>query len=71
MIAEQSSTGRCWNPPKKDTPGPRTKKSQRDGKGATIRLKSNPKLARDFWRAQTKPWAHQDPGERRSDPTRD
>ena len=68
MIAEQSSTGGCWNPPKKDTPGPRTKKSQRDGRGAAIRLKSNPKLTRDFWKTQTKPWAQQDPGERSSDP---
>ena len=25
----------------------------------------------DSWRAQTEPWAHQDPGERSSDPTRD
>ena len=26
LAAEQSLTGECWNPPKKDTPHPKTKK---------------------------------------------
>ena len=28
LTAEQPSTGSCWNPPKKDTPHPRTKEKQ-------------------------------------------
>ena len=27
LAAEQPLTGGCWNPPKKDTPHPRTKES--------------------------------------------
>ena len=39
--------------------------------GAKSCLESNPILTRDAQRAQTKPCAHQNPGERSSDPSRD
>ena len=33
----------CWNPPKKDTPGPKTKKKlHQDGRRGAITIKSNP-----------------------------
>ena len=134
LVVEQSSTGKLWNPTKKDTPHPRTKKKPHwNGRRGTIMIKSNPisnwvgdsnlktiipkKFShccesyrphirlpslgiwsrnwespgnltlrarrvwlqsfhrtggnRDPWRTQTKSCAHQDPGERSSDPTRD
>ena len=38
-----TSTGRRWNPPKKDTPRPKTKKQpQWDGRRGTITINSNP-----------------------------
>ena len=39
--------------------------------GAKSQLESNPVPTRDIRRAQTKPCAHLDPGERSSDPTKD
>ena len=43
LDVEQPLTGGCWNPPKKDTPHPKTKKKlQEDGRRGTIRIKSNP-----------------------------
>ena len=37
------STGGCWNPPKKDTPRPKTKKKpQQEGRKGSITIKSNP-----------------------------
>ena len=42
LDVEQPLTGGCWNPPKKDTPHPKTKKLQEDGRRGTIRIKSNP-----------------------------
>ena len=60
----------CWTtidrrmlvPTEKDTPHPRTKeKLRQDGRRGTIMLLSNPIPARDSWRAQTKPYVHQDP----------
>ena len=43
LAAEQPSTGGCWNPPKKDTPCPKTKKKpQSDGRRGAIMIKSNP-----------------------------
>ena len=37
LAAEQPSTGKCWIPPKKDTPHPRAKeKPQQDGKRGEI-----------------------------------
>jgi len=41
LVVEQPSTGGCWNLPKKDIPCPKTKKSQQDGRRATITIKSN------------------------------
>ena len=133
LVVEQSSTGKLWNPTKKDTPHPRTKKKPHwNGRRGTIMIKSNPisnwvgdsnlktiipkKFShccesyrphirlpslgiwsrnwespgnltlrarrvwlqsfhrtgghRDPWRTQTKSCAHQDPGERSSDPHR-
>ena len=69
LAAEQPLRGGCWSPPKKDTPCSRTKKKLKieDGRGA-IMFKSNLIPARDSWIAQTKPCAHQDPGERINDP---
>ena len=47
VAVEESSTGRCWNLPKKDTPRPKTKeKPQRDNRIVTIMIKSNLILAR-------------------------
>ena len=41
--AARPSTGGCWNPPKKDSPHPKTKKKpQQDGKRGAITIKSNP-----------------------------
>jgi len=43
LAVEPSSTGGHCNPPKKDTPHPKTKKKlQRDGRRGTITIKSNP-----------------------------
>ena len=54
LTAEQPLTGECWNPPKRDTPQPRTKKKlQQDGGRGTIHLKSNLIPTRDAWRVQT------------------
>ena len=41
LAVEQPSTEGHWNPPKKDTPGPKRKK-KRDGRRGTITTKSNP-----------------------------
>ena len=73
ITAEQPSTGGCWVPPKKDIPHPRAKErspkdlsflgpptKKRVG-GEKRHLESNLIPARDAWRAQTKPCAHQDP----------
>ena len=51
LAAEQTLTGECWIPPKKDILHPRTKeKPQQDGE-AESRLESNLILARDAQRA--------------------
>ena len=45
LVVEQPSAGGRWNPTtkKKDTTRPKTKKQlQRDGRGGTITIKSNP-----------------------------
>ena len=43
LAIEQPSTGRHWNPPKKDTPHPRTKeKPQQNSRRGTITIISNP-----------------------------
>ena len=43
LVVEQSSTGKLWNPTKKDTPHPRTKKKPHwNGRRGTIMIKSNP-----------------------------
>ena len=42
LAVEQSLTAGCWNPPKKDTQSPKTKKKlQQDGKRGTNMIKSN------------------------------
>ena len=42
LAVELSLTGGCWNPPKKDTPHPKTKKKlHQDGRRGTITIKSN------------------------------
>ena len=49
LAAEQPSTGKCWIPPKKDTPCPRAKeKPQQDGrKGkSAFRIKSHTRQGR-------------------------
>ena len=47
LAVEQPQTEECWNPPKKDTPCPETKKKlQGDGRRRTITMKSNPLPAR-------------------------
>ena len=47
LAVEQPSTGKHWNPPKKDTPHPKTKKKpQWDGRRGAITIKSNPIPAR-------------------------
>ena len=43
LVVEQPSTGRHWNPTKKDTPCPKTKKKpQQDGRRGAVKIKSNP-----------------------------
>ena len=43
LAVEQPLTGRYWNPSRKDTPHPRTKKKlQRNSRKGTIMIKSNP-----------------------------
>ena len=43
LAVEQPLAGRCWNPPKKDTPHADTeKKPQQDGKREAIMGKSSP-----------------------------
>ena len=43
LAVEQPLTRECWNPPKKDTPHPKTKKKpQQDSRRGTIMIKSNP-----------------------------
>ena len=45
LAVEKPSTGRCWNPPKKDIPCPKTKeKLQHDGRRGTVKIKSIPSL---------------------------
>ena len=64
----------CWIPLKKDTPCPWAKETpQQDSRRGEIafRIKSNLTPARDAQRAQTKSYAHQDPGKRAVTPTRD
>ena len=46
LVVEQPSKGGCWNPPKKDTPHPKTKKPQQDGRRDSIMIKLNPIPAR-------------------------
>ena len=42
-VAEQPSTRGCWNPPKKDTPGPKTKKKPHwDQRRDAVTIKLNP-----------------------------
>ena len=42
LVVEQPLTGGHWNPPKKDTLRPKTKKLQQDGRKGVIVIKSNP-----------------------------
>ena len=42
LVAEQPLTGGCWNLSKKDTPCPKAKKPQQDGRRGTATIKSNP-----------------------------
>ena len=43
LAVGQPSTGECWDPPKKDTPCPKTKKKlQRNCRRGTIMIKPNP-----------------------------
>ena len=43
LAAERPLRGECWNPPKKDTPHPKTKKkSQQDSRRGTIMIKLEP-----------------------------
>ena len=47
LAIEQLSTGGCWNPPKKDSLSPKTKKKpQQDGRKGAITITSNPIPAR-------------------------
>ena len=39
LTAEQPSTKKCWNLPKKDTLHPKAKKPQQDGRRGTITIK--------------------------------
>ena len=42
LAVEESLTAGCWNPPKKDTQSPKTKKKlQQDGRRCTNMIKSN------------------------------
>ena len=54
LAVEQPSTGGCRNPPKKDTPCPKTKKKlQQDGRRGAIMIISNPIPLREWptdWR---------------------
>ena len=64
LTAEQPSTGECWIPTKKKKiphiQGHRRNPSK-TVEGAKSYLESNPILARDARRAQTKPCAHRRP----------
>ena len=47
LAFEKPSTGGCWNPPKKDSLSPKTKKKpQQDGRKGAITITSNPIPAR-------------------------
>ena len=65
LAAEHPLAGECWIPPKKDThvQGQRRSPNKTVG-GVKSRLESNPIPARDTWRAQTKPCAHQETPQR-------
>ena len=43
LTGEKPSTGECWIPPKKDTPGPRAKeKPKKDGRRSKIAFRIKP-----------------------------
>ena len=51
-----------WDPTKKDSHHPKARENPyKTVGGVKLHLKSNPIPARDAWKAQTKPWVHQDP----------
>ena len=61
LIAKQPLTGECWIPLKKIShiQGQRRHPSKMVG-DEKLCLQSNLTPARDAWRAQTKPWFHED-----------
>ena len=71
LAAEQPWTGKCWNPPKKDTPHPRAKeKPQQDGRRGTIAFKVKPHPRQRRLEGTNKTLRAPGPWERRSDPRR-
>ena len=44
LAAEQPSTGRCWNPPEKDTPHLRAKENQQRNGSQLCDLEPDPEL---------------------------
>ena len=62
LAAEQPSTGKCWIPPKKDTPHPRAKeKPQKDSRRGEITFRIKPHTHQRHSKGSIKPCAHQDP----------
>ena len=62
LTAEQPSTGKCWIPPKKDTPHPREKeKSQQNGRRDEIEFRIKPHTCQRCLESSNKPCVHQEP----------
>ena len=62
LTAEQPLTGKCWIPPKKDTPCPRAKeKPQQDDRRGEITFRIKPHMLQRCSESSNKPCAHQDP----------
>ena len=64
LVAEQQSTGGCWNPSKKkDMPLPRKRRrGNKMGRRGAIMLKSNPIDCQRLLAGTSKPCTYQDPG---------
>ena len=62
LTVEQPSTGECWIPPKKYTPGPRAKeRPQQDSRRGKITFKIKPLIHQRHSECSNKPCVHQDP----------
>ena len=68
LAAEQPLTGKCWNPPKKDTPHPRAKEKQQDSKRDATAFKIKPLGRQRLLEGMNKTLCAPGPRERSSDP---